>query len=165
MCANGTWGVATRWLGDMRAVPNIFHVTYVRNPAWDDPQSGLVGNKAYWLAGIETRSTDRTQPGTIDVVSRGFGLADAPVAPMVPNAGMESGTTIALNAYTSEQRIKPAPLPAVALDRLDITARNISTVTIDRKRARVSCNAALNVDTDGPLTVRMSGCGQDRTFP
>ena len=165
MCANGTWGVATRWLGDMRAVPNIFHVTYVRNPAWDDPQSGLVGNKAYWLAGIETRSTDRTQTGTIDVVSRGFGLADAPVAPMVPNAGMEAGTTIALNAYTSEQRIKPAPLPAVALDRLDITARNIATVTIDRKRARVSCNAVLNVVTDGPLTVRMSGCGQDRMFP
>jgi len=149
----------------LRHVYGENHVTYVRNPAWDDPQSGLVGNKAYWLAGIETRSTDRTQPGTIDVVSRGFGLADAPVAPMVPNAGMESGTTIALNAYTSEQRIKPAPLPAVALDRLDITARNISTVTIDRKRARVSCNAALNVDTDGPLTVRMSGCGQDRTFP
>jgi hypothetical protein len=165
MCANGTWGVATRWLGDMRAVPNIFHVTYVRNPAWDDPQSGLVGNKAYWLAGIETRSTDRTQPGTIDVVSRGFGLVDAPVAPMVPSAGTESGTTIALNSYTSEQRIKPAPLAAIAQDRLDITARNIATVTIDRKRARVSCNAALNVVTDGPLTVRMSGCGQDRMFP
>jgi hypothetical protein len=164
MCANGTWNVATRWLGDMRGVQNIFHVTYVRNPAWDDPQSGIVGNKAYWLADIETRSTDRTQPGTIDVVSRGFALADAPVAPMVPSAGTEPGTTIALNSYTSEQRIKPAPLAAVAQDRLDITARNIATVTIDRKRARVSCNAVLNVVTDGPLTVRMSGCGQDRTF-
>jgi hypothetical protein len=165
MCANGTWGVATRWLGDMRAVPNIFHVTYVRNPAWDDPQSGLVGNKAYWLADIETRSPDRTQPGTIDVVSRGFGLVDAPVAPVLVSAGTEGGTTIALNSYTSEQRVKPAPLPAVAQDRLDITARNIATVTIDRKRARVSCNAVLNVVTDGPLTVRMSGCGQDRAFP
>jgi hypothetical protein len=165
MCANGTWGVATRWLGDMRGVPDIFHVTYVRNPAWDDPQSGLIGNKAYWLSGIEARSTDRTLPGTIDVVSRGFGLADAPKAPMLPSAGLEPGTTIPLNAYIREQRNKPAPLPALALDRLDITARNIATVTIDRKRARVSCNAALNVDTDGPLTVRMSGCGQDRVFP
>ena len=84
---------------------------------------------------------------------------------MVPSAGTEPGTTIALNSYTSEQRIKPAPLAAIAQDRLDITARNIATVTIDRKRARVSCNAVLNVVTDGPLTVRMSGCGQDRTFP
>jgi hypothetical protein len=35
----------------------------------------------------------------------------------------------------SEQRIKPAPLAAVAQDWLVITARNIATVTIDRKRA------------------------------
>jgi hypothetical protein len=165
MCANGTWGVATRWLGDMRAVANVFHVTYVRNPAWDDPQSGLVGNKAYWLGGIETRSPDRTLPGTIDVVSRGFGLADAPKAPVLAGAGVEPGTTVPLNAYLTEQRTKPAPLPALAQDRLDITARNIASVTIDRKRARVSCGAQLNVDTDGPLTVRLSGCGQDRVFP
>lgn len=165
MCANGTWAAATRWLGDMRAVANVFHVTYVRNPAWDDPQSGLVGNKAYWLGGIETRSTDRTLTGTIDVVSRGFGLADAAKAPVLPGAGVEPGTTVPLNAYVSEQRKKPAPLPAIAQDRLDITARNIASVTIDRKRARVSCNAQLNVDTDGPLTVRLSGCAQERVFP
>jgi hypothetical protein len=165
MCANGTWGVATRWLGDMRPVASIFHVTFVRNPAWDDPQSGLVGNKAYWLSGIETRSTDTTQLGTIDVISRGFGLADAPVAPVLTGAGIEPGTTVPLNSYTTEQRVRPAPLAAVALDRLDITASNIATVTIDRRRAGVSCNAVLNVVTDGPLTVRMSGCGQDRMFP
>jgi len=165
MCANGTWPVATRFLGDMRGVQNIFRVTYVRNRAWDDPQSGLVGNKAYWLSGIETRSSDPTQLGTIDVISRGFGLTDAPVAPVVVSSGVEPGTTVALNPYTSERRVKPAPLPALALDRLDITARNISTITIDRRRAGVSCHAYLAVDTDGPLTVRMPGCGQDRMFP
>ena len=165
MCANGTWPVATRFLGDMRGVKDIFHVTFVRNPAWDDPQSGLVGNKAYWLSGIETRSSDPTQLGSIDVVSRGWGLLDAPRAPVLLSTGIESGTTIALNAYTRERRIKPAPWPALALDRLDIKARNISTITVDRRRARVSCNAVMNVDTDGPLTVRMTGCGQDRMFP
>lgn len=164
MCANGTWPVATAFLGDMRGVKDIFHVTYVRNPAMDDPQSGLVGNKAYWLSGIETRASDPTQLGTIDVISRGFGLADAPVAPVVLGAGVEPGTTIALNAWTSERRIRAAPLPMLALDRLDITARNISTITIDRKRARVSCNAQLVVNTDGPLTVKMPGCGADRVF-
>lgn len=164
MCANGTWPVATAFLGDMRGVKDIFHVTYVRNPAWDDPQSGLVGNKAYWLSGIENRSSDATQLGTIDVVSRGFGLADAPVAPVLVTSGVEPGTTVPLNPYASERRIRPAPLPALALDRLDITARNIATITIDRKRARVSCNAQLVVDTDGPLTVKMQGCGADRVF-
>jgi hypothetical protein len=164
MCANGTWGVATRWLGNLSGVQNIFHVTYVRNPAMDDPQSGLVGNKAYWLSEIQTRSTDPTQVGTIDVVSGGFGLADAPTAPVPVAAGAEAGTTIAINAYTSEQRIKPMPLPALAQDRLDITAVNISAVTVDRQRARVSCNADLRVTTDGPLTVRMLGCGADHIF-
>jgi len=164
MCANGTWGVATRWLRDMGGVQNIFHVTYVRNPAMDDPQSGLVGNKAYWLSDIQTRSTDPTQSGTIDVVSRGFGLADALAGTVVVAAGVEPGTTIAINSYTSEQRAKPAPLPGLAQDRLDITASNISTVTIDRQRARVSCNAGLHVTTDGPLTVRLMGCGTDNIF-
>ena len=30
-------------------------VTYVRNPLMDDPASGLVGDRAYWVSGIETR--------------------------------------------------------------------------------------------------------------
>ena len=76
---------------------------------------------------------------------------------------MEGGSTVPINAYTSEQRTKPAPVSAPVANRLDITARNISTVTIDPAQAKVSCAADLHVTTDGPLTVRMIGCA-DRTF-
>jgi hypothetical protein len=37
-------------------------------------------------------------------------------------------------------------------------------VTIDAKRARVSCKAQLSVTTDGPLTVKLAGCNQSRQF-
>jgi hypothetical protein len=163
MCANGTWDVATSWLGDMRPDMLPFHVTYVRNPAMDDPQSGLVGDRAYWLSGIRTRSADPTQTGTIDVLSRGFGLADAPASPVVTATGVEEGTTIPLNPYTSESRTPLPPVPALAMNRLDVRATNIAEVTIDPKRAKVSCSVGLDVTTDGPLTVHLIGCG-DRYF-
>ncbi|WP_327635967.1 hypothetical protein OHB24_38990 [Kribbella sp. NBC_00482] len=160
MCANATWKVLTDWLGDMRGTQDPFHVTYVRNPAMDDAESGLVGDHAYWLSAIQNRSGAL---GTIDVRSHGFGLADAPAAPVTTGAGVATGSTVPINAYTSERRTKPAPVSAPIANRLDITATNISTVTIDPKQAKVTCDADLNVTTDGPLTVRMLNC-PDRTF-
>ncbi|MFG1816123.1 hypothetical protein ACGFIF_20335 [Kribbella sp. NPDC049174] len=155
MCANATWGVLTDWLGDMRGVKDPFYVTYVRNPAMDDPESGLVGDHAYWLSDIQSRSG---QLGTIDVQSHGFGLKDAPAAPVVTGAGVETGSTVPVNAYTTEHRTKPAPVSAPVANRLDITATNVRTVTIDPQQAKVTCAADLNVTTDGPLTVRLIGC-------
>jgi len=163
LCANGTWDVATSWLGDMKGVAAKFHVTYVRNPAMDDPASGLVGDHAYWLTGISTRSSDVTQVGTIDVVSKGFGLREAPTAPVILTAGVEEGTTVPLNPFTSESRTPLAPLPVLASNRLVINATNIAAVTIDPKQAKVTCSVALDVTTDGPLTVHLIGCG-DRSF-
>ena len=160
MCANATWGVLTDWLGDMRGVQDPFHVTYVRNPAMDDPESGLVGDHAYWLSDIQSRSGEL---GTIDVQSHGFGLQDAPAAPVITGAGVESGSTIPVNTYTTEHRTKPAPISAPVANSLDITATNISTVTIDPQQAKVTCDADLHVTTDGPLTVHLLGC-PDHTF-
>ncbi|MGZ4105209.1 MAG: hypothetical protein ACXVP8_08095 [Actinomycetota bacterium] len=57
-----------------------------------------------------------------------------------------------------EQDWGPAP-SAPLRDILDIVAINVSTVTIDPRRARVDCSVRLNVKTDGPLTVVIPGCG------
>lgn len=57
------------WIGDSHRVVDPPQVTYVRNPLMDDPGAGLVGNRASWVSGIETR--DRAL-GTIDVISDGF---------------------------------------------------------------------------------------------
>ena len=41
---------------------------------------------------------------------------------------------------------------------LDITATNISQVTIDARRAKVDCHAHLNLTSDGPLKVTLADC-------
>ena len=46
----------------------------------------------------------------------------------------------------------------------DIKSQNIRTVTIDVARARVGCDASLNVTSDGPLTVTLAGCRRSQTF-
>lgn len=171
MCNNGTWDVMTKWLGDMKRVVDPVRVTYVRNPFMDDPGAGLVGNRAYWVSAIETRSRAL---GTIDVISDGFDTGPAEARHnetenlSVPSDGvyLSSGidqpdrrAAFAQNPFTREYRhlgSGPAHTPS---DTLTITAKNISTLTIDPQRAKVTCNAKLDVKTDGPLSITLLGCG------
>ena len=170
MCNNGTWDVLTRWLGNMKRVENPARVTYVRNPLMDDAFAGLVGNRAYWVSGIETR--DKAS-GTIDVTSGGFGQG-APVVPPVTTEqaaiasdGLTLGTgydrpdarhALPANPYTREFRTLGPPVPQASSDTLTISARNIRSIVIDVARAKVSCGATLAVTTDGPLSVSLLGC-------
>jgi hypothetical protein len=57
----------------------------------------------------------------------------------------------------------PTPKAPVR-NRLDITAKNVKTVSVNVKRARVTCGAFLHVTTDGPVTVRLQGCGRSAVF-
>jgi hypothetical protein len=177
MCNNGTWDLLNGWLGDMKRVVDPPRVTYVRNPLMDDPGAGLVGDRAYWVSSIETREQAL---GTIDVTSGGFGVG----APVVPKNGLENasiasdGITLGgsfdqpyhrsaspANPYLREYRhlgSGPAQTPS---DSLTITAKNIGAVVIDVARAKVTCNAKLDVKSDGPLSVTLLGCGGGpRTF-
>jgi hypothetical protein len=171
MCNNGTWDVMTKWLGDMKRVVDPVHVTYVRNPLMDDPGAGLVGNRAYWLSGIETR--DRAL-GTIDVVSAGFGSGPAQRTEKetenlsIGSDGIYLSTgfdqpdrrpSLPENLYTREHRHVGSGPAQTPTDALTITAKNIGSLVIDAQRAKVSCNAKLDVTTDGPLTITLLGCG------
>jgi hypothetical protein len=175
MCNNGTWDVLTGWLGDMKRTVDPPRVTYVRNPLMDDPGAGLVGNRAYWLSGIETRHDDL---GTIDVTSGGLGLGPAPVPDRtlensaVPSDGITLGSSydqpyhrsaLPANPYTREYRHPGPPVPQPATDTMAIAARNIRTVVIDVQRARVTCGVTLEVQSDGPLTVELLGCTGSRS--
>ena len=178
MCHNGTWDtVLTPWLRDMNRAIDPTRVTYVRNPLMDDPGALLVGNRAYWLSAIETRAKD--QLGTIDVTSAGFGLGPAPVPPAKTEAGSapSEGETKSTgfdrpdvqhsspsNPYIREYRhLGPQP-PGQAADKLTIKATNIERLTVDPQRARVSCNAQLDVETDGLVSITLLGCGGPRDF-
>ena len=45
-------------------------------------------------------------------------------------------------------------------DALDIKAENIASVTIDPKRAKIDCKARINVHSDGPIQVHVTGCAK-----
>ncbi len=162
MCKGGTWDLAAEWLGDTPRAVNPHHVTYVRNPLMDDPRAGLVGNKAYWVSGIATREREL---GTIDVVSAGRGLTDAPVPGAQLAFGSAQGTLSPVNPYMREFRHLADPARGEQASRLVITAKNIASIVIDPKRAGVTCGATLDVRSDGPLEVRLLGCGGAKSFP
>src|SRR5205823_7808515 len=101
---------------------------------------------------------------TIDVRSYGFGTGDPTPLPTEHGAGALTGGTLPAIAYTSQSR-QWGPTPAALVrNRLDIVAKNISSLTIDPSRADVTCGAALDVKTDGPVSVTLTGCGRTETF-
>jgi hypothetical protein len=161
MCKNGMWQKATGWLGDEPRAVDPHHVTFVRNPLMDDPQSGLVADKAYWLSGIETRGPEL---GTIDVDSRGQGVADAAVPPSQSEIGATDGTFSPINPYLREHRHLDAAAAANAENVLDVRSAGIGAVTVDPKRAGVDCDAELKVATDGPLRLTLAGCDRTESF-
>jgi hypothetical protein len=48
------------------------------------------------------------------------------------------------------------PVPSTAkADRLVVRATNVAAATVDARRARLSCNPVLDVESDGPLDLRV----------
>ena len=171
LAINDQFQPAADWLGQGTVDRDPAHVTYVLNPSMSFRSLGLNADHAYWLSGLALRDTsasasgscsatnDSTAPaiGTIDVRSEGFGTGDAAPSGIQPGTGVLTGGTIPALHYTRQfQTWGDTPATPVA-DRLDITAANIATVSINVTRARVDCSAALDVSTDGPLTVVLDG--------
>ncbi|HEX9773177.1 MAG TPA: hypothetical protein VGA44_06905, partial [Steroidobacteraceae bacterium] len=145
------------------------HVTYVLNPAINQPEYGLNADHAYWVSGLQLRAQTRDNPpntasldtvnlGQIDVFSHGFGVADAPALPtQYTPCVITGGTTVPASPCFAQSKDWGEPSFQPVADRLDITVTNIGAMTIHVDRAHVTCNAALNVQTDGPLTVTLKG--------
>jgi pimeloyl-ACP methyl ester carboxylesterase len=155
------------WMGNGRVDPNPPHVTYVVNEHFAEPRYTLTVDHAYWLSGLKLRNpTVETSTGTIDVRSHGFGRGDPPaIRKPDTNGVLTDGAVLPATTYSSQiQEWGPAPATPVK-DQLDIKATNIRTVAIDTKRARVSCNAKLNITSDGPLTVNLLGCARSLAAP
>jgi hypothetical protein len=92
------------------------------------------------------------------VRSRGFGLGDPTPSATTTGAGTLTGGASPAIPYTSRTKTWGSAPSTPVEDRLDINAQNISTVTIDAARARVTCDAQLNITSDGPLDVNMVNC-------
>jgi pimeloyl-ACP methyl ester carboxylesterase len=159
LAINDEFAPAAAFLGHDTVNPDPPHVTYTYNPEMDFPADGTTAGHAYWLYGVQLREhTSENSIGTIDVRSEGFGVGDAPASATAiePGRVMMGGKTP--QGFTSETKTWGAAPSAPVADTLDITAKNISAVTIDPGRAKVDCSAHLNVTSDGPITVKLAGC-------
>src|SRR5207253_1302323 len=130
----------------------------------DFPADGTTAGHAYWVYAIALRNAEGSAPlGTVDVRSEGFGVADPTPSATQHGAGVLTGGQVPAIPFSSQSKTwGEAPAAAVA-DALDITARNVSSVTVDAARAKVDCAAQLHVTTDGPLKVTLADCPGGRT--
>jgi hypothetical protein len=172
LAINDEYGPAADFLGTTEVDRNPPHVTYVRNPTMDFGTGQLVADHAYWLSAVTLRNGTGTAPiGKVDVLSQGFGVGDPTPSGVTNGAGVLTGGQNPAMPYTCQsQSWGPSPPagtcavgtvagPATPVkDELDIEATNISDVTVNARRARVTCDAQKNITTDGPLTVHMVDC-------
>jgi hypothetical protein len=104
------------------------------------------------------------------VLSQGFGEGDPTPSGVTNGAGVLVGGQAPM-PYTCESQSWGPPAPAGTCeagttagpvtpvrDELDIEATNVSDVTVNARRARVTCNAQQNITSDGPITVHMVDC-------
>ncbi|MFG1706948.1 prolyl oligopeptidase family serine peptidase [Nonomuraea sp. M3C6] len=147
------------WMGTRQVVRDPAHVTYVMNGMMHEPGVGLNADHAYWLSGLKLRDAAAGPPtGTVDVFSHGFGRGDPAATPTHTESGQLQGATQPIS-YTMQSRDWEAAPKIPTRNRLDITATNITELTVNVDRARVSCKADLNVRSDGPIVVTLDGCG------
>jgi hypothetical protein len=133
----------------------------VYNPATDFPDVGTAAGHAYWISDVRVR--DRAANGgrgLVDVRSEGFGVGDPVPSATATGTGQLIGGALFSLVYTSQAKTwGAAPATAVA-DRLVVRAENVSSVTIDPRRAQVSCDADVDVVGAEPVDVVLAGCGK-----
>jgi hypothetical protein len=102
--------------------------------------------------------------GVVDAVSHGFGKGDPEATPTETSAGTLPPGNLGSFPYT-ERRRGWGPEPAMPVeDRLELELTNLKRVVVNARRAKLSCDAELAVTTDGPVTVKLAGCGRREHF-
>jgi len=131
----------------------------VVDPANDFPDTDVVADHAYWVSGLTVRSNGL---GQIDAYSEAFGTPDPAVNSPTTQPGLLTGGYHGPMPYVQTQQTWGAPATTVPADRLELTATNLATATIDAARARLDCDATLQLNSDGPITITIPEC--DRTI-
>ena len=153
---------SSNWLSQAVVDRNPPHVTFSMNAEMSQPEFGLNNDRAFWVSNLKVREEQASPPvGTIDVFSFGFGQTDPQVLPTVQGTGVTPGENPPEPFIFARKEWGSAAVAPVQ-DKLKITAANISELTIHVDRARVDCNAMLDVQSDGPLKVTLTGSGCNR---
>lgn len=142
-----------------RRVQNPSRVTLAVSDSRNEPLFGFEADHAYWLSGIKIRDVSSFY-GKVDVKSHAMGLAD-PVpgtTAKTVHADYALGANITYHTYNKWIKRLLAPVAASTRDEVDVTATNIGKVVIDGVRAKLSCSAKVNLQSDGATQVVIHGC-------
>jgi dienelactone hydrolase len=165
LAGNDSYQPVADFLGDKRVVRNPAHVSYVVNPTMDFRKRGTVANHAYWLSKLRLRDSSGEAPlGTIDAISHGFGKGDPEPTATQTGAGTLAPGYLGSFPYTERSRAW-GPVPKTPREnRLELDVENLKRVVVNPRRARLSCDASLQVHSDGPLKVKLAGCRRTLSF-
>jgi predicted esterase len=165
LAGNDSYQPAADFLGTKRVVRNPAHVSYVVNPTMDFRKRKTVADHAYWLSRLRLRDGDGDAPlGEVDAVSHGFGVTDPEPSPTQTGSGSLPPGNLGTLAYTERSRAWGEPGTEPKRDQLTLEAENLRSLQVAVRRARLSCDARLDVTTDGPLTVKLAGCHRTLHF-
>jgi hypothetical protein len=154
---NDEYTPAAEFIGTSEVNRDPSHVTYLVDPS-KDTVSTSPANHAYWLSDLNVRESGKTVE--IDAISHASGRGDPPALPVVVGTGTLEGGSHGPLHYTSRQ-LSWGPAPSEAKeDRIDVTATNLATATIEPQRAGITCTAQVNVTSDGPFELTLGGCGR-----
>ncbi len=165
LAVNDQYAPAADFLGTNEVNPNPAHVTYVVNPTMDFPTAGTVAGHAYWLSGLKLRDPSGNAPlGRVDARSEGFGLLDPTENPTQTGPGTLEGGNLGPMPYNERRKTWDPGTRTTADDVLHLDAQNLAQATVHVGRARLSCQPQLDVTTDGPLILKLAGCGRTLGF-
>jgi predicted esterase len=165
LAGNDSYQPAADFLGTRRLVRNPAHVTYVVNPTMDFRKRKTVADHAYWLSRLRLRDSEGEAPlGSVDAISHGFGVTDPEPGPTETGNGSLPPGNLGTFAYTERSRAWGEPGSEPKRAELTLNAENLRSLTVAVRRAKLSCDAHLDVSTDGPLTVKLAGCRRKLRF-
>jgi pimeloyl-ACP methyl ester carboxylesterase len=154
---NDEYTPAAEFFGENPIDRNPFHVTYVVDRSLNTVAESPADH-AYWISGLTIRTAGST--GKIDAFSHAAGVGDPPALPVAASAGTLNGGSHGPLPYSRRTLAwGPAPVQPKA-DRIDVTATNLATATIEPRRAGIDCKAQIEVVSDGAFELTLAGCNR-----
>lgn len=150
------WEAAIGFLGESRVKRDPSRVDYAITPITWIPDEGLVADHAYWVSGVRlrdhsVRDDTSTARGYVAAKSRAFGEGDPiPTKIVSAHTGRPYPATI---DGTGWKGLRSEPRS----NAIDVDIRNLSGVTIDGRRARLTGERPLTVKitSDGGARIRL----------
>ncbi len=156
LAGNDEYTPGAEFLGDLTVDRDPATVRYVLDPSEDSRD--VVADHAYWLSGLTLADPDGGV-GEVEVHSGASGEGRPGAVEVVQGGGVLTGGQNQAMPYIRRDVVPAEGSAGSPADRLEVTASNIATITVDPLRAGVTCAAEVVVDSETPVEVVLDGCG------